>query len=564
MFMPSLPLTAHRGRVAGSLAAALAVSLCVTTLPAQAAPSYSATVAGDSPVAYWRLGEAPGVTTAVDASGNGHSGTYSTAAIRGSAGAIVGDADTAASFDGTAGKVSVPDADPLRLNGAFSIELWAKLTQFANSYPGLVVKGSSATADGYLIWYTSAGAVHFKRNGVDVATPAGALTTTGFSHLVVTNDGTTTTWYVNGVPVKSAAATYPANAGTAALLLGMGDQYGAHTVDDVSVYSTALSAGQVQKHYYGGATADGVVPTPSPSPSTSPTPSASPTPSPTPYVGPDPVVAAVGDIACDPSDANYNNGYGSRDYCHQRSVSNLVAAGSYTALLSIGDQQYADATLAKFNQSYNTDWGRFNAKTYPVPGNHEYLSGSAAGYYQYFGARAGDPTKGYYSFDLGAWHIVALNGECGYVGGCGAGSPQETFLKADLAAHRNACTLAYWHEPRFSSGQYGDHGTTFTSFWNDLYAAGAEIVLNGHIHDYERFAPIDPNNVATSNGIREFVVGTGGKSLVGFDSAQPNSEKRNSAVYGILALTLKSTSYTWKFVPDGKTKFGDSGSTSCH
>jgi hypothetical protein len=333
-----------------------------------------------------------------------------------------------------------------------------------------------------------------------------------------------------------------------------------------------LTAAQVQQHYYAGATADGVVPSPSPSPSVSPTaspspsPSPSPTPTPTPpYTGPDPVVAAVGDVACDPSDANYNNGLGSRDYCHARGVANLVSSGSYSALLSIGDQQYTDGTLAKFNESYNTYWGGFNAKTYPVPGNHEYLNGDPSGYYQYFGARAGDPKKGYYSFDLGAWHVVALNGECSYVGGCGAGSPQETFLKNDLAAHRNACTLAFWHEPRFSSGDFGDNGTTFTAFWNDLYAGGAEIVLNGHIHNYERFAPMSPTGVATANGLREFVVGTGGKSLVGFGSALPNSEKRQSSAYGLLSLTLKSTSYSWQYLTENnKAKFTDTGSTSCH
>jgi acid phosphatase type 7 len=577
-----------RRRRAALATAALATtaSLLVSLPSAEAAPTYAASVAADSPLSYWRLGEAPGTTTAADASGHGYAGTYSASVTRGAAGAIVGDANTAAAFDGSSGQVTVPDAAGLRLNGSFTIELWGRMTSFANSWPGLLVKGSAGTSDGYLLWYTADGTVHFKRNGNDFTTKAGALTTGGFSHLVVTYNGSTVSWYVNGVLHRSASVTYPANGGTAPLRLGMGDQYGAHVVDEVAMYSTALSATRIQSHYTEGrSTGSGPSPTTSPSasPSTSPTPSPtvsptvspsasptlSPTTSPTPAPsstggGTAPVIAAVGDIACDPTDANYRGGAGSKSYCHQRAVANLVAAGGYKALFSLGDQQYADATLAKFQQSYATDWGRFNPITYPVPGNHEYLTSGASGYYQYFGSRAGSPSKGYYSFDLGGWHIVALNGECSYVGGCGAGSPQEQFLKADLAAHPASCTLAMWHEPRFSSGEYGDHGTTYTAFWNDLYAAGADVILNSHIHNYERFAPMDPAGAASATrGIREFVVGTGGKSLVGFSSPLPNSQAQNSKVYGILALTLKPTSYDWRFVGEGG-RYTDSGSTSCH
>ena len=135
-------------------------------------------------------------------------------------------------------------------------------------------------------------------------------------------------------------------------------------------------------------------------------------------------------------------------------------------------------------------WGRLFRLTHPVPGNHEYQTQGAAGYYSYFGSLAGDPTKGYYSFDIGAWHIIALNSECANVGGCGGGSPEEVWLRNDLAAHTNTCTLAYWHRPRFTSGFHGNDDS-FATWWFDLYTAHADIVLNGHDHDYERFAPQD-------------------------------------------------------------------------
>ena len=164
------------------------------------------------------------------------------------------------------------------------------------------------------------------------------------------------------------------------------------------------------------------------------------------------------------------------------------SAPGYAAVLLLGDIQYEDGAYSKFLASYDPSWGRVKSITKPAPGNHEYQSGSAADYYRYFGAAAGDPAKGYYSYDLGGWHLVALNSNCSFVGGCGAGSPQEQWLRADLAAHPASCTLAYWHHPRFSSGAHGSDAT-YTAFWQALYDANAEVVLVGHDHDYERFAP---------------------------------------------------------------------------
>jgi hypothetical protein len=199
----------------------------------------------------------------------------------------------------------------------------------------------------------------------------------------------------------------------------------------------------------------------------------------------------------------------------------------------------------------------------PVPGNHDYLTSDAQGYFQYFGSIAGDPAKGYYSYNLGSWHILALNSNCSEVGGCGNGSPQETFVRNDLTAHPTVCTLAYWHHPRFSSGEWGD--ITWTQrIVQDLYNAGAEIILSGHDHDYERFAPQDPSgNLDETNGIVQFVAGTGGSNDTPWSTIQPNSLARQNTEFGVLQLTLNPTSYSWKYIPVSGS-FSDSGTATCH
>jgi len=276
----------------------------------------------------------------------------------------------------------------------------------------------------------------------------------------------------------------------------------------------------------------------------------------------DPVIGAAGDIACDPTSSSFNSGNGTSSSCRQKAVSDVMLNSGLTAVLTLGDIQYEDGTLTKYQQSYDLSWGRLKSITRPALGNHEYLTAGASGYYDYFGAAAGDRTKGYYSYDIGAWHIIALNSNCSKVGGCGAGSPQELWLKADLAAHPNMCTLAYWHHPKFSSGEHGS-SSSYDVFWKDLYDARVELVLNGHDHDYERFAPQNPGGTADPNGIQEFVVGTGGKNHYTFRTTLPNSVVRNSDTYGFLKLTLHPTSYDWQFVPElGKT-FTDSGTRNC-
>jgi hypothetical protein len=233
-------------------------------------------------------------------------------------------------------------------------------------------------------------------------------------------------------------------------------------------------------------------------------------------------------------------------------------------VFTLGDNVYSDGTDLQFSNCYDPTWGRYKARTRPAPGNHDYHTPGASGYFDYFGSAAGEMGKGYYSYDLGAWHIIVLNSECTQVGGCESDSPQGQWLEADLAANPKVCTLAYWHRPRFSSGSVHGSNARYRDFWRLLYDAGADVVLNGHDHTYERFAPQDPAGIADpGRGIREFVVGTGGAGLYTFGTPEPNSEVREGNTHGVLKLTLHPTSYDWEFVPIAGQTFTDSGSASC-
>lgn len=274
-------------------------------------------------------------------------------------------------------------------------------------------------------------------------------------------------------------------------------------------------------------------------------------------------VAAAGDIACDPAVPDFRGGSGSADECRQQATSDLLVGAGYAAVLVLGDIQYEAGELGAFAASYHPTWGRLRAATRPVPGNHEYRTASAAAYFRYFGARAGDPAKGYYSFEVGEWHVVALNSNCAEVGGCDAGSAQERWLRSDLAAHPARCTLAYWHHPRYSSGWHGSDAT-YAAFWQALVDANADLVLVGHDHGYERFTPQNARGGRDlARGIREFVVGTGGRSLRSFQSVRPNSEARDATSFGVLELTLGDDAYAWRFQA-ALGAFADAGSAWCH
>jgi hypothetical protein len=264
-----------------------------------------------------------------------------------------------------------------------------------------------------------------------------------------------------------------------------------------------------------------------------------------------PVLVGAGDIASCSSSGD-------------EATANLLDSISGT-VFTLGDNAYENGSVPEFANCYGPSWGRHKARTMPAVGNHEYQTTGASGYFGYFGAAAGEPDKGYYSYDRGQWHIISLNSMCENVGGCGATSPMVTWLKQDLAANPAACTLAYFHHPLFNSGAEHGNDPKMRPSWDALYAAGAEVVLSGHEHTYERFAPQTPAGAAdTAQGIREFVVGTGGASHYPFGTIQPNSQVRNSDAYGVLKLTLHSGSYEWQFVPEAGKTFTDSGSDQCH
>ncbi len=265
----------------------------------------------------------------------------------------------------------------------------------------------------------------------------------------------------------------------------------------------------------------------------------------------DPAMLAAGDIASCTSNGD-------------EQTAQLLARNQPDAIATLGDTVYENATPADFANCFAPSWGPYKAKLWPAAGNHEYKTGSAAGYFGYFGTVAGDPRQGWYSYDLGTWHVIVLNSDCSFVGGCGPGSPQETWLRADLAAHPARCTLAYWHHPLFSSGFVGDDAEV-APFWQALQDYGADLVLNGHAHMYERFAKQTLGGIRSSSGIRELVVGTGGAELVGFGAGMaPNSEVANIVTWGILELTLHPGSYEWRFLPVAGSSFVDSGSDVCH
>ena len=284
----------------------------------------------------------------------------------------------------------------------------------------------------------------------------------------------------------------------------------------------------------------------------------------------DPVIAAAGDIACAPGVAR------TKAKCHQGNTADLLQAGNYAAVLPLGDEQYDCGKLDAFRSVYGPTWGQFNADAYPIVGDNEYEGDScvtpgASGYFTYFGDRASpdqanctSACRGYYSYDIGAWHIVALNSECTQpgVGGCGASHPMGTWLKNDLAAHPTACTLAYIHRPYWATAGVS---AKYKPLVQILHNAGVEMLLSGHNHLYARFAPQNPDSALDPNGIRQFVIGTGGASLSSVPTALPHIEKQSATTFGLLSLTLHSDSYDFEFVPDPTSGgFTDSGSEACH
>jgi hypothetical protein len=271
------------------------------------------------------------------------------------------------------------------------------------------------------------------------------------------------------------------------------------------------------------------------------------------------IAAAVGDMACPPGSLS------TLITCRQDQVSDLIVADrAVQSLLILGDLQYYSGQLNAFRTSYHQSYGRLDAMAIPSPGNHEYETKGAAGYFEYFGAKAHPETNGYYSLDLSpSWHVVVLNSNCAAIGGCGVDSPQHKWLVGDLVATKRPCTVAIWHHPLFTSAVRGSN-TFMKPLWEALETGGTDLILNGHEHHYERFAPQDGEGAPKANGIREIVVGTGGITMNPFSTPVPNSEFRANG-FGFLRLELKAGGFSWKFVGDPDTiHFDDAGADRCH
>ncbi len=264
----------------------------------------------------------------------------------------------------------------------------------------------------------------------------------------------------------------------------------------------------------------------------------------------DPEIVAAGDIA------------GLLLLFGQNETAAIVDRYPTATVLTLGDNAYQSGSDLEFALWYAPSWGRFLSRTRPSPGNHDYMTSNASGYFNYFGARAGTRGEGWYSYDVGAWHLISLNSNCSDVGGCTAMSTQGRWLAADLAATSARCVLAYWHHPRFSSGMHGD-SLGMQPFWQMLYDANADVVLVGHDHTYERFAPQNAAGAADSaRGVREFVVGSGGAPHYSFTRTAPNSEVRNGSDWGVIRMVLHADSYNWEFVAAGGVR--DLGAGACH
>jgi Calcineurin-like phosphoesterase len=289
---------------------------------------------------------------------------------------------------------------------------------------------------------------------------------------------------------------------------------------------------------------------PATTPSATTQPSATPGPAPSDPPTDDPVLVGAGDIAVCGSDADEETA----------ALLDDIAGTVFTA----GDDAYDDGSAADFRDCYDPTWGRHKARTWPAAGNHDWQTPDLAGYRDYFGAAAGEDGASWYAKDLGTWRVIVLDSNCAKVDGCGSDSRQGRWLADELATHPTTCTVAIFHHPRFSSGDEHGDDPAMDAFWQPLYTAGVDVIVNGHDHDYERFAPQDPDgDEDRDRGIREFVVGTGGAELRGFDPPRPNSELRSVLDHGVLALTLHPGSYEWQFHA-ADTDFSDRGTTRCH
>ena len=585
--------------------------------------AYYSEVSSDAPRAYWRFGETSGTTASSEPAGN--NGLYKEALL-GRPGALTSDPNTAAAFDGINDNVSVPTSPALELTDQMTLETWIKPDGLPPVTSTLLRKNGEYLvrigSDGGVIlriwvpgvtggsWQT--GTAPFVRSGY-------------WNHIVATRNGAATAIYVNGVLRATGTLPRPAAAPTTSTLYvatSNGNDFFKGTMDETAIYGTALSAERVRAHF------DAAAVQAAPPAMTLDSPAAGSTMNTVPTFGghgePGPGAAATvklyagtsaggtpiqelttqlqpaGTFSVNASAALSSGTYtaqveqsvGSTVYASAPKTftvntaappSVLVAADiagcdtygdeATAALLDRlpgtvipnGDLAYEDGSASELANCYDPTWGRQRARTRPGLGSHDYRTPGAGAYFDYWGAAAGPRDQGYYSYDVGAWHVVTLNGVCDEVGGCGAGSPQEQWLRADLAAANAPCTLAVLDEPRFSSGSMHGSALSMQPLWQALDDFGVEAVVSADDHVYERFAPQEPDGTAdAADGIRQFVAGTGGRSHYPFGTIQPNSQVRNNDTFGVLQLTLRDGAYDWKFVAEAGKTFSDSGTDQCH
>jgi hypothetical protein len=520
--------TAYDG-AANESAPSGSASAAVVCAPRQSA--YSSMITGTSGLlGYWRLGEASGAAACDSMARN--NGTFVGGVTPGVAGALAADPDTAAAFDGASGQVNVSASSSLNVGDTFSIEAWVRRARSATGANEVI---ASKQAGAWVLMFNGADRLTLRRSNVGEVAVASVVTvdTTGWHHVVATKNGPSVHLYLDGADVTGSVTNQTMVNNSQPLAIGQSSStsYLKGSIDEVALYDTVLTPSQVTQHYEAAVNPAG-----------------------------DPVLATVGDIACPFGDTSNS--------CQQLATANLVAGQHPAAVAVLGDNQYNSGLLSEYDSpgAYNATWGQFNPIVRPVPGNHEYAASSMAeGYFNYFGSVA---ANGSYSYDVGAWHVIALNSDCSD-SGCAdreAGtttSAQVSWLQADLAAHQQQCTLAYWHHPLFSSGFVGN-SPGVAPLWQTLYAAHADVIVNGHDHLYERFAQQDLTQHATSEGIREFVVGTGGESLDNnMGTIQPNMQASELSHFGALFLTLHPGSYDWAFRSTSGAVL-DSGSTPCH
>ena len=599
----------------------------------------------DVPAGYWRLGETAG-TVAADTSANASNGSYQNGVTLGIEGALPGDPNKAARFDGSNDRVAIGDPATGVLDAAsgdFTLEAW-----IATSTAAGTIAGKKDSGNGGAWWYVTLSGDSGHLGQLRATIKDGKTTRTAYSlsrvdngvwhHVAVRFDRDVgISFFVDGVASGLTSGTTLGSVSNAAAF-AIGGVGGAPAfrgdLDEVALYRSLLSQARIQAHIAASAidtTAPTVtLTTPANGNSGSDTTptfggiagtargdagsvavnvydgagttgaliqtltatrgsggaysveasselalgtytaraeqgdtagntgfSSANTFTVTPPAAGDPILIGAGDIAS----------CGDSEFTGHEETADLLDLFPNATVFTAGDNVYITGTSSEFTNCYDPNWGRSKGRTRPATGNHDYGTADAAGYFNYFGAAAGDPTKGYYSYDLGAWHVIALNSQCSDIDGCAAGSPQEQWLRADLLAHQNVCTLAYWHYPRFNSGKV--HGESFAPyvlpFWNALYENGADVVVSAHEHLYERFLPQRPDRTLDPQlGITQFTVGTGGFYFYDWGQIRPNSAARNNSNYGVIKFTLHPTSYDFEFVPIAGQTYTDAGSASCH